>query len=288
MISNTWCIDWLSATFKGSITDTAVRDVVSFGFPKRAWTHGTPRYGYSFMMSHPFGHSIMSHPNRPEMGVHLSFTGRSLRSLGEGGITALSMLEWVLSEGGRTTRIDLAIDVFDEEIDIVALAGSPRVKAAPGSCRKWNYFKGHDGGCTAYIGSRKSEKFLRIYDKAAEQGLPDRKWTRFELEIKGDAAKEVAIQVAALKEGEHAAYIKGVMKAMFNPEDELYQRIMSAPAHIVTTNKDTDDNTLEWLMNSVAKTLAKTALRRSDVPVMEHFLAQVAANMNALLEHQSE
>jgi len=198
---------------------------------------------------------------------------------GEGGITALSMLEWVLGEGGRVTRIDLAIDVFDQDIDIVALASTPRIKSAPGSCRKWNYFKGHDGGCTAYIGSRKSEKFLRIYDKAAEQGITDRKWTRFELEIKGDAAKVVAEQVAALKEGEHALYIKGIMKAMFNPDHPLYQEIISAPAHIVTTNKDTDDNTLEWLMNSVAKTLAKTIERRSDVDVWEMFKEGVLANL---------
>lgn len=217
------------------------------------------------------------------MGVHLSFTGRSLRSLAEGGITALSMLDWVLAQGGRVTRIDLAIDVFDEDIDIIALAGSPRIKEAPGSARKWNYIKGHDGGCTAYIGSRKSEKFLRIYDKAAEQGLKDRKWTRFELEIKGDAAREVALKVGQLSEGEHAAYIKGIMRALFNPHDLLYQSIMDAPSVVVTTTKDTDDNTLEWLMNSVAKTVAKTALRRSDLPVMADFLAAIEANYQALL-----
>jgi DNA relaxase NicK len=284
MIENTWCVDWLSTTFKGSLEDIQVRDAVSFGFPKRAWTMGTPRYGYAFMMSHPFGHSIMSHPGRKEMGVHLSLTGRALRSLAEGGITALSMLEWAIREGGRVTRIDLAVDVFDEDIDIVALAGSPRDKSAPGSARKWSFIKGHDGGCTAYIGSRKSEKFMRIYDKAAEQGLKDRKWVRFELEIKGDAAKEVAAKFAVLPEGEHAAYIKGIMRALFNPTDATYQAIMNAPAVKVSTSKDTDDVTLEWLINSVAKTLAKTIERRSDVDVYELFRDAVLSNLQHI-EH---
>jgi hypothetical protein len=281
MIQNTYCIDWLSTTFKGSISDAAARDALSFGFPKRAWTVGTPRFGYANLLQHPFGHSIMSNPGRPEMGVHVSFTGRSLRSLAQGGISALDMLKWQLKEGGKATRIDLAIDVFDEAIDIVALAGTRRMKDAPGSARKWKFFKGDDGGCTAYIGSRKSDKFLRIYDKAIESGQRDRAWTRFELEIKGDAAKVVAAEFAALSEGEHAAYIKGIMRAIFNPDDTFYQKLMSAPAVVVKTDKDTDDNTLEWLMNSVAKTLAKTILRRSDVDVWTEFVQMVQMNVNA-------
>lgn len=288
MIENTYCIDWLSTTFKGGISDLAAREALSFGFPKRAWTVGTPRFGYANLMMHPFGHSIMSNPGRPEMGTHVSFTGRSLRSLSEGGIDALDMLRWSLKEGGKATRIDLAIDVFDEVIDIVALAGTKRIKAEPGSARKWKFYKGDDGGCTAYIGSRKSDKFLRIYDKAIESGKIDRPWTRFELEIKGDAAKVVAAEFAALREGEHAAYIKGVMRAMFNPDDAFYQRLMSAPSVKVKTDKDTDDNTLEWLMNSVSKTLAKTILRRSDVDVWQEFVQMVQMNVLAFSPDETE
>ncbi len=287
MIANTFCIDWLSTTFKGSISDTAARQSLSFGFPKKAWTVGTPRFGYANMLQHPFGHCVMSNPGRPEMGTHVSFSGRSLRSLAEGGISALDMLQWSLKEGGRATRIDLAIDVFDEVIDIVALAMSPRVKEAPGSARKWKLYTGEDGGRTAYIGSRKSDKFLRIYDKAVESGHTERPWTRFELEIKGDAAKVVAAAFAALPDGEHAAYIKGIMRAMFNPDDTLYQELMSAPAILVKTDKDTDDNTLEWLMNSVAKTLAKTILRRSDFDVWQEFVQMVQMNVDALSPDES-
>lgn len=288
MIENTYCVDWLSTTFKGSISDTDARDALSFGFPKRAWTNSTPRFGYSSLLLHPFGHSIMSNPGRPEMGVHVSFTGRSLKSLSEGSISPIEMLNWSLREGGKCTRIDLAIDVFDHAIDIVALAGSARVKEAPGSARKWKFYKGDDGGCTAYIGSRKSDKFLRIYDKAIESGNRERPWTRFELEIKGDSAKVVAAEFAALPEEERAAYIKGIMKAMFNPIDEFYQELMTAPAVHVKTVKDTDDNTLEWLMNSVAKTLAKTILRRSDVDVWTEFVSMVQLNVQAFSPDDTE
>jgi len=286
MIDNAWCLDWLSGTFKGTITDAAARDATSFGFAKRAWTEGTPHFGYSILLAHPFGHTIMSHPSRPDMGVHVSFTGRALRALSEGGITAVSMLDWMLKEGAKVTRIDLAIDVFDQAIDIVSLAGKPRVKESPGSARKWKFMKGDDGGCTAYIGSRKSDKFLRIYDKAIESGNTARPWIRFELEIKGDAAKLVATQFGMLGEGEHAGYIKGIMKAMFNPDDEFYQALMTSEAIHIPGEKNTEDNTIEWLLNSVAKTLAKTMIRRSDVDVWNEFVASVHANVQAFSKNE--
>ena len=286
-MQNQWTIDWLSTTFKGSLTDTDVRDAVAFGFPKRAWTVGTPHFGYSTMLQHPMGHFIMSNPGRPEMGVHLSIGGRALKAMDEGGHTPLSMLQWSLREGGKTTRIDLAIDVFDEEIDISAMARSKQVDGAKGSARGRKLMEGEDGGRTLYIGSRQSDKFFRIYDKAVETGDRSRPWTRFELEIKGDTAKKVAFEFANLLEGQHAPYIKGIMKAMFNPDDALYQAIMSAPAVHVTAPKDTSDNTLEWLLNSVAKTLAKTIARRSDVDVGKLFLDAVEANYQAILQIQN-
>jgi len=281
---NHWTIDWLSSTFKGFLSDTDVRDAVAFGFPKRAWTVGTPHFGYTNMLQHPMGHFIMSNPGRPEMGVHLSIGGRALKAISEGGHTPLSMLKWSLEQGGKTTRIDLAIDVYDEEIDISAMARCKQVEGAKGSARGRKLMEGEDGGRTLYVGSRQSDKFFRIYDKAIETGDRSRPWTRFELEIKGDTAKKVAFEFAALEEGQHAAYIKGIMRAMFNPDDTLYQQIMNAPAVHVTAPKDTSDNTLEWLLNSVAKTLAKTIARRSDLDVGRLFLDAVEANYQAILQ----
>jgi hypothetical protein len=47
------------------------------------------------------------------------------------------------------------------------------------------------GGKTMYIGSRESEKFSRIYDKRDKSGGVD-EWWRYEIEIKGDTAKEIS------------------------------------------------------------------------------------------------
>jgi DNA relaxase NicK len=53
-----------------------------------------------------------------------------------------------------------------------------------------------DGGSTAYIGSRVSECYARLYDKGVEQKAAEPgRWWRFELELKGVTAKSVAFSL---------------------------------------------------------------------------------------------
>lgn len=282
-----WSIDWLSVTFKSGVTDLDIRKACSFGFPLKAWTQSQPRFGYAQAFVHPLGHSVMANYGRPEMGVHLSLGGRCLRSLGEQGVAAVEMLAWALQEGGKITRVDLAIDVFDVEIDVIALAQADRVKEAPGTARKWSTVGGNDGGTTAYIGSRKSERFLRVYDKAAETGQRDRPWTRFELEYKGDSAKAAAFQMAQITDTERPLFIQGLIKSLFNPNDPIFQEAMISQAFVLETIKDTEDNTIMWLMNSVAKTIAKTMIRRSDVDVWGLLVESVHQNIQGLSDGSS-
>jgi DNA relaxase NicK len=49
-----------------------------------------------------------------------------------------------------------------------------------------------NGGNTVYVGSRQSERFVRIYDKAAQLGLAEKQWKRFEIECKGMVARALA------------------------------------------------------------------------------------------------
>jgi DNA relaxase NicK len=281
-LNTAWSIDWLSLTFKNGETDLEIRKACAFGMPLKTWSEMQARFGYAAAFSHPFGHYVMTNPGRPEMGVHLAFTGRALHTLSEGGVPATQMLKWALDHNAKPTRLDLAIDVFDVEIDPIELAACPRIKNAPGSARKWSSLQGDRGGKTAYIGSRKSERFLRIYDKAAESGDHSRPWTRFELEFKGQAARAAALQMSLLSDEERPLYIQGLIKALFNPDDAIFQAAMTADAIALKTVKDTDDKTLTWLLNSVSKTMAKTMKARGDTDVWGEFVRQVHANLIAL------
>jgi hypothetical protein len=46
-------------------------------------------------------------------------------------------------------------------------------------------------GDTFYLGSRSSEKMVRVYDKGKEQGVPQ-DWLRIEMEFKGESASRAA------------------------------------------------------------------------------------------------
>lgn len=277
-----WCVDWLSVTFKDSFTDLELRKVLAFGYPLRTWARDKGKFGYQQAFIHPFGIMVMSNHARPEMGVHVSFSGRALRALDEIGTAGVDLLTWAIAHNGRVSRMDLAIDVFGATIDPIELAKTARVPLEPGTARKWSYVKGHDGGTTAYIGSRKSERFLRIYDKAAEQGRTDLQWTRFELELKSDSARAAAKHFALLSDGERGGYIKGLIKNLFNPNDEIFQRAMEGSAEPLKTSKDTGDNTLAWIVGTVARSVAKTMTRRADIDVWGMLVEAVTSELKTL------
>lgn len=280
-MNTAWTIDWVSSTFKTGISDLDVRKALSFGFPLKTWTQTAPKFGYKVAFVHPFGIVVMANYARPEMGVHVILTGRSLKELSDRGVPGPKMLDWVFQEHGKVTRLDLAIDVLGTHIDLMSLGYSARVKDAPGTARKVNFYGGNDGQ-TVYVGSRSSEKFMRIYDKAAEQKMQGALWTRFELELKGDSARAAASQMMLLSDLERPEFIKGLMKSLYNPDVQVYQDVINAQAIPLETSKDVQDNTVTWLMNSVARTLAKTMVRRADIDVYNEFIAQVHANLVAL------
>jgi len=277
-----WSIDWLSVTFKNGVSDLELRKALSFGFPLKTWQQTQPRFGYSAAFTHPLGLLVMANYGRPEMGVHLALSGRALKSLAEGGQSATAMLDWVIKQDGKITRLDLAIDAFEVEINPLKLAACPRVALDPGTARKWSSVESANGGKTAYIGSRKSERFLRVYDKAAEQGRQGELWTRFEIELKGQSARVAGQAMSLLSDAERPHYIKGLIKALFNPDDETFRQVINADAVLLETTKDTDDNTVDWLINSVAKTIAKTMVRRADVDLWNEICVAVHSNLVAL------
>lgn len=60
-------------------------------------------------------------------------------------------------------------------------------------------------GKTLEIGSRKSEKFMRVYEKGRQLGDPDSPWVRFEAEFKSSQRKELTLDILR----DPAAYLLG-------------------------------------------------------------------------------
>ena len=114
----------------------------------------------------------------------------------------------IVAEAHRISRVDLAVTVRLSRADpflgeaTYAQACNHRAEH-PAAARPW-IVQDDDGGCTAYIGKRSSDRFLRVYNKEAEaKGREDAKqeahyqacW-RYELECKGVQALPVARAVS--------------------------------------------------------------------------------------------
>lgn len=187
-VSTTICIDWISITFKGDGQN--VGKFLALYTPRSESHSATPRNGYTAATVSNSGVLCMWHDNYPEMGYHVIFDGTSLRYLFQhGGVHAEEILKASAHAGGSVTRLDLAEDAQNDGVNMQSIWDSCAKKQTAGTARKFARMNGLDGGDTIYIGSRQSERFVRLYDKAAEMNLPGQDWKRLELELKGMMAR---------------------------------------------------------------------------------------------------
>jgi len=141
-----------------------------------------------------------------KQGTSILMTGKTIRNIG-GSDAAAKAYSLVRVWGARASRVDVAYDYIEiERATVTQVADALYVtmeKQSPAK-RKRAYFNDGDGQTeTAYIGSRSSDIYHRVYDKATEQGISGMLWTRYELECKGN--------VAHAFDGNWGAYVKGLL-----------------------------------------------------------------------------
>lgn len=262
--STTATIDWLAYThhwntaalqsFRNGYDAAALASIITGHYT--SWIPQKPRNGYSVVVSaadRPGLCVMASEPNSP-MGVHVSWAGSALAE-----VEPRSILRHALAAGAIVRRIDLAIDV-PEALDPFDLFTDLEAERAATTSRKHQLIQS-DSGWTVYVGSRTSEKFLRIYDKQAEAGL-DKPLTRVELECKGDYAEGIAQHVDA--EGYHGfpAIIRGFCDF---PENGRWTHHLTSPTLSAgIPKKEKTSDTKRWLMESVSPALAKVLAQDHD------------------------
>jgi phage replication initiation protein len=120
-----------------------------------------------------------------------------------------SLVHWIQRDKqGHLTRLDVA---FDDRAGVMSVQDAVTAVRA-GQCvtrsRKWNFHSGgtiesgKEEGGTLYIGSRLSNTFTRIYDKAAEQRSKghavEGPWARVETEYADERAESVGMCLAGM------------------------------------------------------------------------------------------
>ena len=192
MIEIDYSIDWFSGT---KLSGPLVFDKA---FPEsmgQTVSTAKPRNGYNHADMLKCGAVILHHNQYRDMGYHAQFDGASIRELRNAGMTDTQFVRRLSSMSVKASRIDVAMDIFgSDDLTVASIANAVERGQIAAVTKKATYTHGVGGktnGATLYLGSRQSERMLRVYDKAAESGLDDIKWIRLEFEIKDEQAHAV-------------------------------------------------------------------------------------------------
>lgn len=269
-------IDWISYTSHNTFNGH-VHPRIPFN-PTFETISTTPRFGYRQALKTRNSAIVMFDGSTETMGTHYIYSGEAIKRISadakDGGF---SILEYHEGQGDKCTRIDLAIDVFDKPLFIQQIKTLAETNQFTGTAHKTTTLQSSDGsGITIYVGSRTSERFVRIYDKAAQLGQ-DGAWTRIECEVKGDSARAVARAVMGNGVSGISVVGKSVIRRVCDFACEDWRAVLHG-AHIpIGTPKIEEKKTEEWLLSQVATALARFENEYPEKKICERFWRKVEA-----------
>lgn len=194
-------IDWFTCTFRqagGWSRDDILLLCATLALPLKDYESGGGFLGYGESYRFPWGIVGFGGDSQAETCC-FSLNGSGIAFLLASGIDPLTTFRVMIGMGAKVTRFDIALDDYAGFLSYERLSNSIGAGAYVSTSRagiaetrshvkRGDSFTGRDDqGFTFYVGSRQSETFARIYNKAAEQ-KEDRHHVRVELEIKGQKA----------------------------------------------------------------------------------------------------
>lgn len=258
-------VDWISATLLGKKyqlhTKNSIKRIVSGYLPVDIsclnWISTKPHNGYTSAMMSETGILVMGNPDRADMGVHIVMSGGTLANNELVGITTKSVIDFVVNDEHRMSRLDIAIDARESGLEVETLAQYADNDQWKTKARSAPYIDDKKKqGKTLYVGSMQNRtKLFRVYDKAIEQNVIG-DWKRYELALYGQHAISSAKMASDTDNLE--SLIQGLIKGFIDfPSDKTYQEIMSSDAIKLAVPQKEQGNTEKWLLSQVAPAMAK-------------------------------
>lgn len=209
-VVNIFTVDWVTVSF-----NTDVYSVISaIGLNSELFSF-SEKYSWGYPCTAEFGHvRIYYNPDefskyprfeKANKGCCVNLSGQACRELE----THSKFPSWpklfsiMTLLDGKFTRLDLAYDDRTGVINLPRLAIDVAERNFIGHAKKSERLYSDDidediQGLTVYVGSRKSDLFIRVYDKAAERGFKPSElhWVRIEIQMRRDRAEMAARAVA--------------------------------------------------------------------------------------------
>lgn len=249
-------IDWIAYTQK---TDS------EWCFPAyidNHWKKISPLRNYTSGEENKQGIKRFWNTINPYQGKQVLLSGTASSMLGE---NTENFLRWVSSQGWKPTRLDYSLDILHSNFNLRVIVPQLRERKVITHARQIpRYTDEWKQGFTQYIGTKTSETYTKVYDKAVEQKA-NHPWVRIETTYQGDRA-EASLQ-AYLQCGSTRPLIK---RHVHFPEWRAWNRVMSsAVVKLIAPTRET--RTRAWLLSQVAKSIAREIAMDDD----QQFLFQM-------------
>lgn len=216
--------------------------------------------GYDSAMQLSIG-VIHWHTKLASQGMSVELSGSSLSQSRKHGVADLFLLQHIQATLGHVSTLDSAIDVYNHDADFRDILLLDDLGSLETTVRDVHGYQGRrrtktdvQSEGTAYIGSAKSPKQIKVYDKAAEQGQVGKDWTRIEMRWRGKHAR--AAHQAMLKFG-IASVTQKAVKAMCNADIQWWQEAVNGDIAVIEPVRRPETNTVDWLIDLTAPVLER-------------------------------
>lgn len=256
-------IDWFSVTHKQPFNlPNEMRENPIFLSGKN---------GYSSVRQFSTGHMEMMNPNRPDMGIHVIYSGKTLENISSKlKISRDKIIEMHLSQGGKATRVDYALNIKNSGINMDNLWDALEDKQSTTKASHTRIQNGQDKGYTIYVGSKKKpKKLIRIYDKAKEMKDFTSDYLRVELQTNQQVARDGLNLYVGADDTYNA--INGMIRHFCDfPNLKLWCDIFNHEPVKIPVETHMQGNTEKWLLEKVVPALAKVVFQNSEFMVEFH------------------
>lgn len=270
-------LDWLS------ITVAEIKYPENWDKKRKEMSRGMS--GYDIGVRYLDGRIELCSSNRKDMQPHVIFSGSCIDKLAlQGNGNTMEILRAMAD--GSPSRLDIAVDIKNGCLNIEELRDEFHDGKAVTSAKKGVYMQTvGEIGETLYIGSARSQRRIRIYDKAAEQGNTDIAWTRIELQLRDDAARG-SFELFVKSEVPLNLIPKLIIDFVDFPEIGEWVQALGVSKMRPSPPEKKETNRLDWLMNTAAKSLANEMIQSGEgFTILDAFTKRAAA---IFIEKQSK
>jgi len=246
--------DWLSITLP---TGSHPQDI----FPLCEFVYvGRGLHGYQHKYTDRITGMVWQEGNsRDDMGCHLTITGEALNMLrSHFGGTDDGIVRTLADWHAYASRIDLTLNIHQGQLTPRKVYSAYKAGNLTAKTKQGRFIEGINGdvsGDTFYLGSPKSDRQFRAYNKTAQLGIVDgAAWLRLELELRNLRANS-AYQ-SCVGNGVPQV-VTGHMEDFIRWDNREFRQALSGDSVEPQDIPRKQTNRQRWLLGQVAQALAK-------------------------------